>query len=131
MTAADGCPCGWGAPYDECCGRRHRGEPAPTAEALMRSRYAAFARGDAAYLSRTWHSSTRPPALSLDPSRRWSGLHVLGATSGGLIDTDGEVEFVALWEDADGGRGRQHERSRFVRERGRWVYLDALPDAPA
>jgi SEC-C motif-containing protein len=97
----------------------------------MRSRYAAFARDDATYLSRTWHSSTRPRGLSLDASRRWIGLHVLGATSGGLLETDGEVEFVARWEDADGSRGRQHERSRFVREWGRWVYLDALPDASA
>ena len=97
----------------------------------MRSRYTAFAVGDAAYLARSWHSSTRPQSLPLDPSRRWVGLHVLGATRGGLLDTDGEVEFVARWEDADGSRGRQHERSRFVREQGRWVYLDAVPDAPA
>ena len=97
----------------------------------MRSRYTAFARSDAAYLSRTWHSSTRPHRLVLDPSRRWIGLHVLSATRGGLLDTDGEVEFVARWEDADGGRGRQHERSRFLREQGRWVYLDALPNALA
>lgn len=97
----------------------------------MRSRYTAFALGDVAYLSSTWHTSTRPRALSLDPSRRWIGLHVLGATHGGLLDTDGEVEFVARWEDADGSCGRQHERSGFVREQGRWVYLDALPDVPA
>jgi SEC-C motif-containing protein len=131
MTGDQHCPCGWGAPYDECCGRLHRGEPAPTAEALMRSRYSAFAVRDAAYLSRTWHSSTRPRELSLDHSRRWIGLHVLGTARGGLLDTDGEVEFVARWEDADGSRGRQHERSSFVREQGRWVYLDALPDERA
>jgi SEC-C motif domain protein len=131
MTAQDACPCGWGASYDECCGRLHRGEAAPTAEALMRSRYSAFAVRDAAYLSRTWHSTTRPRGLSLDHSRRWIGLHVLGTARGGLLDTDGEVEFVARWEDADGSRGRQHERSSFVREQGRWVYLDALPDERA
>ncbi|MGD9957430.1 MAG: YchJ family protein [Candidatus Nanopelagicales bacterium] len=104
----------------------HRGGPAPTAEALMRSRYTAFAVGDAAYLARTWHSSARPHPLSLDPSRRWVGLHVLGSTRGGLLDDDGEVEFVARWQDADASRGRHHERSRFVRERGAWVYFDAV-----
>ena len=97
----------------------------------MRSRYTAFAVRDAEYLSRTWHSSTRPRSLTLDPSRRWIGLHVLGATYGGLLDTDGEVEFVARWEDADGSRGQQHERSGFVREQGRWVYLHALPASQA
>ena len=131
MTEVELCPCGWGAPYDECCGRLHRGEPAPTAAALMRSRYSAFAVGDAAYLSRTWHPSTRPRPIILDPSRAWIGLHVLGATRGGLLDTDGEVEFVARWQDADGNRGRHHERSSFVREQGRWVYVDALPQDPA
>ncbi|MGE3813366.1 MAG: YchJ family protein [Candidatus Nanopelagicales bacterium] len=128
MTTAEGCPCGWGAPYDDCCGRLHRGEPAATAESVMRSRYTAFVMGDAGYLARTWHSSARPDDLALDASRTWRGLHVLDAVRGSLLDADGEVEFVARWQDADGSRGRHHERSRFVREEGRWVYLDALPD---
>jgi len=127
MTSDD-CPCGLGLPYDDCCGRLHRGEPAPTAEALMRSRYSAFVHGDIDYLTRTWHPSTRPQPLTLDPALRWTGLNVIAATRGGLLDDDGEVEFVARWEDADGRRGRHHERSTFVRERGRWVYVDALPD---
>ena len=97
----------------------------------MRSRYSAFAVGDSAYLSRTWHTSTRPRPLTLDPTRTWIGLHVLSTRRGGLLDTDGEVEFVARWEDADGSRGRHHERSSFVREHGRWVYFDALPQGPA
>jgi SEC-C motif-containing protein len=126
MTAAEACPCGWGAPYDDCCGRLHGGDPAPTAEALMRSRYTAFVRGDAAYLVRSWHTSTCPDPLELDESRVWLGLHVIDAVRGALLDADGEVEFVARWQDADGSRGRHHERSRFVREHGRWVYLDAV-----
>ena len=66
------CPCGTGLPYDECCGPLHAGAtPAATAEQLMRSRYSAFAVGDAAYLLATWHPSTRPPALELDPGVRW------------------------------------------------------------
>jgi SEC-C motif-containing protein len=94
----------------------------------MRSRYTAFVRGDADYLAHTWHASTCPAELELDASRTWRGLHVLDVVRGALLDTDGEVEFVARWQDADGSRGRHHERSRFVREEGRWVYLDALPD---
>lgn len=57
------CPCGLPAAYDDCCGRLHRGQaPATTAEQLMRSRYSAFAVGDEAYLLRSWHPTTRPPA---------------------------------------------------------------------
>ena len=62
------CPCGSGEAYDACCGRFHRGAAeATTAEALMRSRYAAFARGEAGYLVRTWHPRTRPETVVLDP----------------------------------------------------------------
>jgi SEC-C motif-containing protein len=61
------CPCGSGKPFDECCGPALAGvRPAADAAALMRSRYTAFARGDAAYLRVTWHPSTRPAELALD-----------------------------------------------------------------
>ncbi|MFY1576659.1 YchJ family protein [Verrucosispora sp. WMMD703] len=118
------CPCGQGLPYADCCGRLHRGEAdAPTAEALMRSRYAAFAVGDPDYLLRSWHSGTRPPRLHLDPAQRWTGLEVLDTDGGGLFDSTGTVEFRAHYRE---GRdpGTVTERSRFVREDGRWVYLD-------
>ena len=120
------CPCGTGLPYAECCGRLHDGTAdAATAEQLMRSRYSAFAVGDAAYLSATWHSSTRPRTLSLDPEVRWTGLEVLEAAGGRLLDPEGTVEFRAHHRSA-GRRGAQHERSRFVREDGRWRYLDGV-----
>ncbi|NJP35415.1 YchJ family protein [Micromonospora thermarum] len=118
------CPCGSGMPYVECCGRLHRGEAdAPTAETLMRSRYSAFAVGDAAYLLRSWHSSTRPARLRLDPGERWTGLEVVDTERGGLFDTTGTVEFRAHYRER-GRAGTLTERSRFVREDGRWVYLD-------
>ncbi|RIV41663.1 preprotein translocase [Micromonospora radicis] len=118
------CPCGLGLPYPECCGRLHRGEAqAPTAEALMRSRYAAFAVGDPDYLLRSWHRDTRPARLHLDPAQRWTGLRVLATEQGGLFDATGTVEFRAHYRE--GGRpGTLTERSRFVRADGRWVYLD-------
>lgn len=113
------CPCGLGGPYDECCGRFHQGGHAPTAELLMRSRYAAFAVGDRKYLLRTWHSTTRPKRLALDDTE-WTGLEILARDKGGLFDKEGMVEFNAHYTG-----GVLHERSRFVRENGKWVYLDA------
>ena len=112
------CPCGLPARYDACCGRLHAGAPAVTAELLMRSRYAAFVIGDPAYLLATWHSSTRPRRLRLDPDRRWTGLTVLGRTGGGLLDTEGTVRFRASYEG-----GAQEEDSRFARESGAWAYV--------
>ena len=118
------CPCGTGLPYAECCGRLHDGSAtAATAEQLMRSRYSAFAVGDPAYLLVTWHPSSRPPSLELDPSVRWTGLDVLATTDGGLLASEGTVEFRA-WYRHEGETGSQHETSRFVREDGAWRYLD-------
>jgi SEC-C motif domain protein len=120
------CPCGTGLPYAECCGRLHDGTAAAgTAEQLMRSRYSAFAVGDAAYLLATWHPTTRPASLELDPSVRWTGLDVIGGTGGGLLAREGTVEFRA-WYRHDGDTGSQHEVSRFVREDGAWRYVDAV-----
>lgn len=122
------CPCGSGHPYARCCGRLHRGEgDAATAEALMRSRFAAFAVGDTAYLLRSWHTTTRPATLSLDPRLEWTRLEVLDTSRGGLFDTTGTVEFRAHHRER-GRAGTLHERSTFRREDGRWVYVDGLTD---
>ena len=93
----------------------------------MRSRYSAFAIGDADYLLRSWHSRTRPARLRLDPGQRWTRLEILGSDRGGLFDTTGTVRFRAHYRQA-GRPGRLDEHSRFVREDGSWVYLDALPE---
>lgn len=116
------CPCGSGRDYAVCCGPCHSGTgPAPTPEALMRSRYSAFALGDADYLLRSWHASTRPASLDLrDDPTRWLGLKIL-AHSGN--DREGRVEFVARYKNGGKG-GRLHEVSRFIREDGLWYYLD-------
>ena len=122
------CPCLSGETYAECCGRFHAGLAAggpyaPTAEALMRSRYSAFAVEDAAYLLATWHPTTRPDDLDLADGTTWRRLDVLRTEAGGPFDETGVVEFVAHHRSAV-GRGRMHEVSRFVREDGRWYYLD-------
>jgi SEC-C motif-containing protein len=89
----------------------------------MRSRYSAYVVGDAQYLLDSWHPSTRPASLELDPAQRWFGLHILSTSSGGMLDTTGTVEFRAKFR-LDGHVGEQHETSRFVRSASRWVYLD-------
>ena len=107
------CPCGSGAAYDACCGPLHRGvRQAATALELMRSRYAAYAVGDADYVFRTWHPRTRPADLTLEDGPTWTGLTVEGY---------GEdwVEFTAHHTG-----GSLHERSRFAQRAGRWLYLD-------
>ncbi len=131
------CPCGGapdvgvGALFELCCGRylgNDLATPAPTPEALMRSRYSAFVRAHEAYLLATWHTSTRPPiALSRDGTQ-WLGLQVKRTSSEG---EQGVVEFVARYK-LQGRAHRLHEVSRFVREQGRWYYLDGEhPDPKA
>jgi SEC-C motif-containing protein len=110
--------------FGQCCGRYlddFAGTPAPDAPALMRSRYSAFVLGRRDYLLATWHADTRPPALTLEPAAQWLGLEL---RSHRLLDAEhAEVEFVARYREA-GRATRLHERSRFLREQGRWLYLD-------
>lgn len=91
----------------------------------MRSRYTAFSRGDVDYLLRTWHSSTRPAHLDLDPDTSWVRLAIVDTVAGGPFDREGTVEFVAMYDEA-GQRHRLRERSRFVREGREWFYVDGV-----
>jgi SEC-C motif domain protein len=121
------CPCGrttangQALSLADCCGPHHANQSAPDAESLMRSRYSAFVQGDVPYLLATWHSSQRPAELKLESGGKWLGLEIKQhrVTS---ADT-AEVEFVARFR-VSGKAVRQHERSRFVREDGRWFYVD-------
>lgn len=118
------CPCGLGEPYDDCCGPLHRGDrEAATAEQLMRSRYSAFAVGDADYLLRTWHPTTRPEELDLDPAQRWLRLEIVDRTGGGPFDTEGTVDFRAHYRHR-GATSALAEHSRFTREGKTWLYVD-------
>jgi SEC-C motif-containing protein len=141
MSPALPCPCGLPATHGACCGRYHAGLPAhglsaPSAEALMRSRYSAFVLGLNDYLLATWHSSTRPATLGPnEPGLRWLGLQVKRAWPALPADAphgaqpsaaqEAFVEFVV--RSKLGGRAhRLHEISRFVREGGRWFYVDGV-----
>ncbi|KNY06574.1 YchJ family protein [Achromobacter piechaudii] len=123
-SSATPCPCG-GATYERCCARWHEGPlamQAPTAEALMRSRYSAFVLDKLPYLLASWHPTTRPAALEPNPpDLKWLGLSIKQAR-----DQDANhatVEFVARSRQA-GRAHRLHEVSRFVREGGQWFYVD-------
>jgi SEC-C motif-containing protein len=96
-----------------------------TAEALMRSRFEAFRNGDADWLLASWHHSTRPAALDLTQNPRWRGLQIVDTVAGTATDDTGIVEFRATYFP-QGDLQVLHERSRFVREAGRWYYLDAV-----
>ncbi|MCG6974841.1 MAG: SEC-C domain-containing protein [Acidiferrobacterales bacterium] len=130
MKPSDDCPCGSGQFFARCCGVYLGGNSgAPTAAALMRSRYCAYALGDEAYLLRTWHPSTRPQSLGLgqEATPQWIGLKLIAALGGNEKDADGSVEFVARYK-VNGKAHRLHEVSRFVKEQGEWFYLDGKLD---
>ncbi|KRA17106.1 MULTISPECIES: YchJ family metal-binding protein [unclassified Lysobacter] len=116
------CPCDPARPYAACCGPLHAGAAAADAQALMRSRYSAYVLGLRDYVLATWHPSTRPAELALDPAAtRWLGLEVKRHGADGDRAT---VEFVARYRVGGGSAVRLHEVSRFLREDGRWYYLD-------
>ena len=125
------CPCGRvdsrkkPSTYALCCGRYVEdfdNTPAPNAEHLMRSRYTAFVLQREAYLLATWAVGKRPSKVGFDAGVKWLGLEVRAFAE---PDSDhATVEFVARQRDTTGRAVRLHERSRFVRENGRWYYVD-------
>lgn len=118
------CPCDTGKTYAACCGRFHAGRAATTALELMRSRYSAYVLELEAYLLDTWAEATRPASVGFDPTIRWTRLEIIETEAGGMFDDEGTVTFGADHESA-GLLHRLLEKSRFVREGGRWHYLDA------
>ena len=89
----------------------------------MRSRYTAFALGDIRHLRATWHPSTCPDDIEIDDDLVWRRLVILETEGGGPFDREGVVEFEAIWREGD-ERGVMRERSRFIREDRRWLYVD-------
>lgn len=126
------CPCGRldrgrAVAYGQCCGTylEHAEQAAPTPQALMRSRYSAYVLERGPYLLATWHADHRPADMTFEPGVKWLGLEVRGDGVEGVEGDQGWVHFVARVRDANGRATRLEERSRFVREDGRWFYLDA------
>lgn len=121
------CPCESGKTYNTCCEAFHlglsKGIAAPTAEALMRSRYTAFVLHLEDYLLSTWHPESCPASLGLaeDPLTKWLGLQIKRAEN--TSETTAIVEFIAHYKIA-GKATRLHETSQFERVDGRWYYLN-------
>lgn len=88
----------------------------------MRSRYAAFVLGNEEYLLATWHATKRPKSIEFEPNQKWLGLKIVEATATGA--NTAEVEFIARYRIGGGSAARLHERSRFVKEAERWLYVD-------
>lgn len=88
----------------------------------MRSRYTAYVMCNGAYLLDTWHPSTRPRQIAFDPQQRWLGLKLIKANV--TSTAAAEVEFIARYRIGGATAARLHERSRFVRDAGRWLYVD-------
>ncbi len=118
------CPCNSGKTLDKCCEPYHKLEAAPTAEALMRSRYSAFVLGLSEYIWQTWHPDTRPELDILGGvNLKWIRLEILSHKNGLKNDDSGEVHFIASYVSGNKGK-RLDENSRFVKEDGLWLYVD-------
>lgn len=127
------CPCGSGVDEGACCGPLLAGAAAPTALALMRSRYSAYVRRGVGYLIATHDPATRARVNRDELTRwcretTWRGLEIVTTVAGGVADTIGIVEFIARGVARD-NPFTHHERSRFRRVDGRWVYTDAEPSS--
>lgn len=119
------CHCQSNQPYTKCCEPYHLGEAAPTAEALMRSRYSAYVLDKGNYLYKSWSQGTRPSKKSLKQGEpmQWVSLEIINTQAGTVLDSEGTVEFKASYL-VDGKTETLHEVSRFIKENSRWVYLD-------
>ena len=131
--ASERCPCGSGVVAAACCSIFIDGVPAPTALALMRSRYTAFVRGAVDYLIETHDPSTRSSAnraaiAQWSRETTWRGLEIIATVRGGEDDDEGIVEFVARGL-TNGTPFAQRERSRFRKLGGVWYYVDGVVSA--
>lgn len=131
MPTPTNCPCGSALAYEVCCELYHAQlEKAPSAEALMRSRYAAYVIGLVDYLIATTHPSKRSKDLAAAYQQtfetiQWVGLKVCSTFQGETTDKIGKVEFEATYLQ-DGQTSLHHEHSRFKRHSGDWHYLDGV-----
>ncbi|WP_367273674.1 YchJ family protein [Parvibaculum sp.] len=131
MNETATCPCGSGRALAACCGPYLEGAALPpTAEALMRSRYSAFATGNIDYLEETLMPGTRgdfdrAAVGEWSKSSEWTGLLIRSVEAGSESDTEGYVEFVAQFRQ-EGTDRVHHETGHFGKQDGRWYYVDGV-----
>ncbi|MEN9403024.1 MAG: hypothetical protein RL091_1727 [Verrucomicrobiota bacterium] len=120
------CPCGSGQSFETCCGPIIGGAPAPTAEALMRSRYTAYVQRNVEHLGRSLSADQRKDFAPEEAKKwaegsEWLGLTIINTEQGGPDDKYGAVHFSAKFRTE--GKDHEHlEVALFGREDGRWVY---------
>ena len=125
------CPCGTTKNYADCCEPFIKGtKKAPTAEALMRSRYTAFAVGELDHVERSHHVSTKKE-LEMESVRSWAlssewlGLEIRETDKGQAKDTTGKVEFKCTFI-FNGAEQTHHELSTFQKEGDEWFFVDGV-----
>ncbi|SFV90046.1 UPF0225 protein YchJ [hydrothermal vent metagenome] len=122
------CPCGSSLKYKKCCQKYHKGAVAPTAALLMRSRYSAYAVGDAAYIMKTTHPQNsdyteekiqwKEEIMQFCHHTQFLRLNITKIAEG---DTEAYISFKAHLSS-----GILKEKSRFLKENGRWYYVDGI-----
>jgi SEC-C motif-containing protein len=123
----DLCPCGSGAAFAACCRPVITGErQARTPEELMRARYSAYATSEIDFLLASLHPDERSDfdaksTRAWAERAQWRGLTILATSGGGPDDEEGEVEFVAAY-DEKGVRQEHHELATFKRAGGAWYF---------
>ena len=128
MTPPAQCPCGSKAHYEMCCGMYHNNPgTAPTAEALMRSRYSAFALQNFDYIAKTQNlkedtGQTADEIQDSNGATQWVQLEIIATEDGGPKDKTGMVEFAAHFKEGS-NTGRLSERSLFEKKNGQWLYI--------
>lgn len=127
IDTTEDCLCGSGQSYADCCGPFHDATSLPaSAEALMRSRFTAYALRKTDYLLASWADSTRPAGIDFSKeTAQWQSLRIIACKKGGPKDAKGIVEFKAFYSQ-DGMDCFMHEISRFVKTGPRWQYLDGI-----
>lgn len=132
------CPCGSGQSYEQCCQTYHNGQPAPTAEALMRSRFTAYALDLVDYLvATTWPAQQatlkQQQTYQQGDSTHWTRLEVIATEAGLETDSEGVVEFRAMYTTpSEPLEQSYHERSDFICHNGRWYFIyPGLPQSPS
>jgi len=127
MSENNPCPCGSGSTLNTCCKPLIEGTAlAPTAEALMRSRYTAYTLQDINYLASTLDPNQlrdfdKDGTAMWARDSTWMGLEIVKTSTGCSDDKDGTVEFKARYE-RDGVIQEHHEVSRFRKIAGTWLY---------
>lgn len=121
----DVCVCGSAKNYQACCQPYHLGSLWPrTALDLMRSRFSAYALGNADYLLKTWQKKTRPGNFWIEKDLFWEALEIVSTKQGQIHDLKGWVHFKAHYRLADGETGCLEEISLFKKDSKRhWLYV--------